>query len=137
MKLKINLMSDYANLIAKQKQQLQEQLARLEQADLSALEAKKAKLLKEVEEVDTQIAAIVKELGISVSSEKTAAGQKAQGILVSYNRLLQLFEEHKTSEINLRALRLDTKQIKKLVADNPDKLELAGKGAWPIVKLKK
>ncbi|MGC3990164.1 MAG: hypothetical protein QM796_10880 [Chthoniobacteraceae bacterium] len=126
-------MSDYSSLIAKQKQELQDQLARLEKTDLSALEAKKAKLLQEIEGIDADIAAILKELGVA-PSKKT--GEKSQGIQVSLNRLLELFKEHKASELSLRALKLDTKQVKKLVGENPDKLELAGKGAWPVVKLK-
>jgi len=126
----------FANLIAKQKQELQEQLARLEQADFSALEAKKAKLLQEVEEIDEQIAEIIKSLGITSKPSLPSTSGKSHGILVSLNRLLELFKEHKTNELSVRGLRLDTKQVKKLVAENPEKLELGGKGPWPVVKLK-
>jgi len=127
--------NNYAELIEKQKQQLQQQLAQLEKADLSALEAKKKKLLAEIDEIDRQIAEVVKSLGIT-TSYKASSASKSQGILVSLNRLLELFKEHKTNELNVRSLRLDTKQIKKLAAENPNQIELGGKGAWPVVKLK-
>jgi len=52
------------------------------------------------------------------------------------NHLLELFKEHKANELSMRGLRLDTKQIERLVAENPGKLSLGGKGAWPVVKLK-
>jgi len=130
-------MSDYTALIAKQKQQLEEQLAKLNGANLSALEEKKAKLLKEVEAIDAEIASKLKELGIVSSSAKPGSKSKSQGIQVSFNRLMELFKEHETEELNVRALKLDTKQIKALVAEHSDKLALGGKGAWPVVKLKK
>ncbi|MGC3990603.1 MAG: hypothetical protein QM796_13170 [Chthoniobacteraceae bacterium] len=129
-------MSDYSSLIAKQKQQLEEQLAKLNGSNLSALEEKKAKLLKEVEAIDAEIASKLKELGLATSSEKPGSKTKTQGIQVSFNRLMELFKEHGTNELNLRALKLDTKQIKKLVDEHPEKLELGGKGAWPLVKWK-
>ena len=129
-------MSDYTTLIAHQKQQLQEQLAKLNSSNLSALEEKKAKLLEELKAIDAEIAQKLKELGISVPAKETVSKTSSQGIQVSFNRLLELFKEHNTSELNLRALRLDTKQIKKLVAEHADKLDLGGKGAWPVVKLK-
>ena len=128
-------MADYASLIEKQKAELEAQLAKLSKVDITSLEQKKSKLFAEIDEIDRQIAEVLTAAGISTKASKGGKTKK-QGIQVSYARLLELFKEHKTTEISTRKLGLDPKQVKKLVDENSDKLKYIA-GAWPVVELKK
>jgi len=123
--------TNYAALIEKQKQFHHAQLEALSSVDLATLEAEKQKHFDAIAQIDEKISAVLRAAGIT--TEKRAKIKKTSGIIVSFERLMELFKEHKTKELNVRSLKLDTKQIKKIIADNPSKLELKGKGAWPII----
>jgi len=123
-------MPNYAELIEKQKQYHKAQLEALSSVNLAALEAEKQKHFDAIAEIDEKIGSALKAAGIT---GKRGKPKKVDTSAIGYERLVELFREHKTKELNLRALKLDTKQVKRLVAEYPGKLELGGQGAWPTV----
>lgn len=61
--------------------------------------------------------------------------QKYAGKQISFRLLAEMLRERPDRTLSLRKEGYDAKWMRKLVADNPGKLEMGGAGPWPTVTL--
>jgi hypothetical protein len=113
---------------------LKAEIQSLEQSALTELQDKRNALLEEIAAVDAEIEGLTGE-----STEKLAIRTRAPkraGKQISFELLKTTLRELPGKTMNIRKEGYDSKQIKSLIASNPESLSLGGKGAWPTVSLR-
>lgn len=114
----------------------QDALARaeeLKQKAIDFLQQRKAEIERELAVVDKEIAAMTGE-DEKPTKERVKRPQYV-GKQVSFRLLAETLRERPDRTLNLRKEGYDTKWMKKLVQENPGKLEFGGSGPWPTVTL--
>lgn len=98
---------------------------------LQYLNERKAAIEREISQLDNEIAAMT---GEKLKPERVK-GPKFVGKQVSFRLLVEILSERSDKTLNLRKEGYDSKWMRKLVSENPGKLELCGSGPWPAVTL--
>ena len=135
-------MSTISEQIEQRKKALKAELARLDTPQISLLEMKRAEHERTIREIDEQLEALAASLGINGYAKKASPGtSSSHGILVSVNRLKEIFAELGVKELSVRmplpdGRKLDAKCIKTLAAQHPDVFQYVSAGPWPVVKLR-
>ena len=115
-------------------QQLQAEIAKLQQAAVQELMDRRNVLSRELAAVDADIA--------QLTGKPVAEGKKTRAAAAPARNIpLQQLKEELTAAPNrtldIRKANLELRNIKNLVRVNPTLLKLGGKGAWPTVTLLK
>lgn len=103
----------------------------LKQTAIDHLRDRRSAITKELIEIDQQIVELKGE-GAGLAREPRP---KYTGKQISFRLLAEALRERPDRTLNLRKEGYDTKWMKKLVEENPGKLELGGAGPWPTVTL--
>lgn len=114
----------------------QDALARaeeLKQKAIDFLQQRKAEIERELAVVDKEIATMTGE--DEKPTKERAKRPQYVGKQVSFRLLAETLRERPDRTLNLRKEGYDTKWMKKLVQENPGKLEFGGSGPWPTVTL--
>jgi hypothetical protein len=113
--------------------QYQEALAKAEELKEQALQfltERRAAIEKEIATVEKEIAAMTGE-----TLPKAPKAPKFQGKQISFRLLADMLKDRPDRTMSPRREGYDTQWIKRLVAENPDRLTLGGNGPWPTVTL--
>lgn len=88
--------------------------------------------------ITKELAIIDKEIEVMTGAAPRVAGepkQKYTGKQISFRLLSEMLRERPDRTLSLRKEGYDAKWMRKLVEENPGKLEMGGAGAWPTVTL--
>jgi len=110
-------------------QQLQAEVAKLQQAAVHELMDRRHAITRELAAVDSEIAKLKGKPG---QGKKTGPGQ-----IVSLLELKEMLAAAPDRTLSIRKENLEVSNIKKLAKLHPIMLRLGGKGAWPTVTLLK
>ncbi|HEY3897404.1 MAG TPA: hypothetical protein VGM54_02260 [Chthoniobacter sp.] len=114
-------------------QQLQAEIAKLQQVAVQELMDRRNALSRELAAVDADIAKLT---GKPVEAKKSrAAASPARNVPLQQLKDELAAAPNKT--LDIRKSNLELRNIKNLVRVNPGLLKLGGKGAWPTVTLLK
>lgn len=116
--------------------QYQEAAAKAEELKQKAVEylrERRSVIEREIASLDKEIAVMTGEKAPKADRVK---GPQYVGKQISFRLLSDILRERPDRTLNLRKEGYDTKWMKKLVEENPGKLEFGGGGPWPTVTLK-
>jgi hypothetical protein len=112
-------------------QQLQAEVAKLQQAAIHELMDRRNAIAREMAELDTEIAKLT---GKPVEGKKTRT-PASPGRNISLQQLKEELAAAPNKTLNIRKAGLELGNIKVLANANPGLLKLDGKGAWPTITL--
>jgi uncharacterized protein YdcH (DUF465 family) len=113
-------------------QQLQKEIADLQEQAVTELRNKRAALLDEVASIDSELARL---MGKNVEKKPgKRQGKGGSGKVLTADELKEMLSSAPGKTLNVRKEGLDLATIKGLVRSDSG-LQLGGKGPWPTVKL--
>ena len=115
-------------------QELQAQIAALQEEEVKELKQRRSALLEQVQALDSQIAAIT---GRSAPKKGAGLEKKLTGRSLPLDELKDLLAAAAGKTLNIRKEGLQLSNIRTLANANPHLFQMGGKGAWPTVTLLK
>jgi hypothetical protein len=115
-------------------QQLQAEIAKLQQAAIQELMDRRNALSRELAAVDADIAKLTGKPVVEGRKPRAAASPARN---IPLQQLKEELAAAPNKTLDIRKANLELRNIKNLVRVNPGLLKLGGKGAWPTVTLLK